>query len=329
MNKKSIGLVALMLGIAAVAQTSTSSDNYSNPIIATATPDPSVLRADDGKFYLSSGAGIWKSPDLTDWTFARMAFEGTDDPGDGHLGVNGDVWASDLNYINGKYVMYFSIALWGAEWDAAICVATADRPEGPYTWQKKLFSSREIDVQNSIDPFYIDDNGKKYLFWGSFSGIFGVELSDDGLSVVSGKRQIAGKGWPDAIEGTCIYKRNGYYYLIGSRGACCEGLQSTYNLCVARSTDLFGPYTDKSGGSAMDNCFEPLLQGNDRVKGPGHCSEVIVDDSGQTWLCYHGWDVDRPDDGRLGFLGRLDWINDWPDMGTWPSVGGVKPFIPH
>ena len=159
------------------------------------------------------------------------------------------------------------------------------------------------------------------------SGIFGVELSDDGLSVVSEKRQIAGKGWPDSIEGTCIYKRNGYYYLIGSRGACCEGLESTYNLGVARATSLFGPYTDKSGGSAMDNCYEPLLQGNDRVKGPGHCSEVIVDDSGQTWLCYHGWAVDRPEAGRLCYLGRLDWVNDWPDMGTYPSEGGVKPFI--
>lgn len=329
MKRNLIGLIAVLLGtFAAVEQAAASDpDRYVNPTIATAAPDPSVLRAPDGTFYLSSGSGIWKSQNLTDWTWARMAFEGAQDPGDGHLGLKGEVWASDLNYINGKYVMYFSVSVWGGEWDAGICVATADSPEGPYTWQKKLFSSKEVNVQNSIDPFYIEDNGKKYLFWGSFSGIFGVELSDDGLSVVSEKRQIAGKGWPDSIEGTCIYKRDGYYYLIGSRGSCCEGLQSTYNLGVARSKNLFGPYTDKNGGLAMDNCYEPLLQGNDLVKGPGHCSEVIVDDNGQTWLYYHGWDVNRPDEGRLAYLGRLDWIDGWPDMGTYPSVGDKKPFI--
>jgi arabinan endo-1,5-alpha-L-arabinosidase len=331
MRKRLIGLFGLLISTATIAQTTSTPehDHYTNPVIGTGAPDPSVLRAADGMFYLSSGAGIWKSPNLTDWTFARMAFDGAQDPGDGHLGLKGEVWASDLNYINGKYVMYFSISVWGGEWDSGICVATSDNPDGPYSWQKKLFSSKEVSVQNSIDPFYIEDNGRKYLFWGSFSGIFGVELSDDGLSVVGEKRQIAGGGWPEAIEGTCIYKRNGYYYLIGSRGACCEGLESTYNLGVARSENLFGPYTDRHGGSAMFNCYEPLLQGNDRVKGPGHCSEVIVDDNGQTWLCYHGWDVSRPDAGRVCYLDRLDWIGDWPDMGTYPTTGGVKPVISH
>jgi arabinan endo-1,5-alpha-L-arabinosidase len=41
----------------------------------------------------------------------------------------------------------------------------------------------EIGVQNSIDPFYIEDDGKKYLFWGSFRGIYAIELNDDGLSL--------------------------------------------------------------------------------------------------------------------------------------------------
>lgn len=304
-------------------------DHFANPTINSNAPDPSVMRAPDGMFYLSSGSAIWKSPNLTDWTWARWAFEGegTQEPGDGHLGIKGDVWASDINYINGKYVMYFAISVWGGEWDCGICVATSDKPEGPYTWQKKLFNSREIGVQNSIDPFYIEDNGKKYLFWGSFSGIFGVELSDDGLSVVGEKKQIAGKGFPDGIEATCIYKRNGYYYLIGSRGSCCEGLNSTYNLCVARATSLFGTYTNKWGSHAMYNYYEPLLQSNDSVKGPGHCSEMIEDDHGQTWLYYHGYESSHPDDGRLGYLGKVDWVDDWPVMGTYPATGGVKPYI--
>lgn len=51
-----------------------------------------------------------------------------------------------------------------------------------------MFRSNEINVQNSIDPFYIEDAGKKFLFWGSFRGIYGIELSEDGLSVKQGEK---------------------------------------------------------------------------------------------------------------------------------------------
>ncbi len=58
-------------------------------------------------------------------------------------------------------VMYYSMSVWGGEWTCGIGVATSDNPAGRFTDQGKLFRSNEIDVQNSIDPFYIDDNGAK------------------------------------------------------------------------------------------------------------------------------------------------------------------------
>lgn len=94
-------------------------------------------------------------------------------------------------------------------------------------------------MQNSIDPCFVEDNEKKYLFWGSFRGIYAIELSDDGLSLKPGaeKIQVAGT----AYEGTYIHKRNGYYYLFASVGTCCEGLNSTYTTVVGRSKNLFIP----------------------------------------------------------------------------------------
>ena len=65
-----------------------------------------------------------------------------------------------------------------------------------------MFRSNEINVQNSIDPFYIEDAGKKFLFWGSFRGIYGIELSEDGLSVNKGE---ASAGAGTAYEGTYIH----------------------------------------------------------------------------------------------------------------------------
>ena len=106
-------------------------------------------------------------------------------------------------------------------------------------------------MQNSIDPFYIEDKGNKYLFWGSFRGIYGIELSEDGLSLKSGSvpQKIAG----GAFEGTYIHKRGKYYYLFASVGSCCQGLKSTYRTVVGRSESLFGPYLDKRGNRMPEN----------------------------------------------------------------------------
>ena len=86
------------------------------------------------------------------------------------------------------------MSCWGGEWTCGIGVATADKPEGPFVDHGMMFRSNEIGVQNSIDPFYIEDGGRKYMFWGSFRGIYGIELTADGLKVKSGadKKQIAG-----------------------------------------------------------------------------------------------------------------------------------------
>ncbi len=121
------------------------------------------------------------------------------------------------------------MSVWGGEWTCGIGVATADKPEGPFTDQGKLFRSNEIDVQNSIDQFYIEDNGRKYLFWGSFRGLYAIELSDDGLSLKPGaeKRQVAGT----AYEGVFIHKRNGFYYMFASIGFLLRGLEEYLHHC--------------------------------------------------------------------------------------------------
>jgi arabinan endo-1,5-alpha-L-arabinosidase len=38
---------------------------------------------------------------------------------------------------------------------------------------------------------------------------------------------------------------------FGSRGTCCEGENSGYNVAVGRSKDLKGPYVDREGTDLM------------------------------------------------------------------------------
>lgn len=300
-------------------------DKYSNPVIDYSLPDPSIIKGEDGYFYLYAtedirNLPIHRSKDLVNWEFVGTAFTDATRP---DFEPEGGIWAPDINEIGDKYVLYYSMSVWGGEWTCGIGCAVADRPEGPFKDCGMMFRSNGIKVQNSIDPFYIEDNGHKYLFWGSFRGIYAIELSEDGLSLKSGSSpvQIAGT----AYEGTYIHKRGGYYYMFASIGSCCEGLKSTYATVVGRSTSLFGPYLDKKGQSMMDNHHEILIHKNDSFVGTGHNSEIVSDNAGTDWLFYHAVSVANPD-GRVLMLDKIDWIDGWPSVeGNSPSVKSEKP----
>lgn len=300
-------------------------DKYSNPVIDYSLPDPSIIKGEDGYFYLYAtedirNLPIHRSKDLVNWEFVGTAFTDATRP---DFEPEGGIWAPDINKIGDKYVLYYSMSVWGGEWTCGIGCAVSDRPEGPFKDCGMMFRSNGIKVQNSIDPFYIEDNGHKYLFWGSFRGIYAIELSEDGLSLKSGSSpvQIAGT----AYEGTYIHKRGGYYYMFAAIGSCCEGLKSTYTTVVGRSTSLFGPYLDKKGQSMMDNHHEILIHKNDSFVGTGHNSEIVSDNAGTDWLFYHAVSVANPD-GRVLMLDKIDWIDGWPSVeGNSPSVKSEKP----
>ena len=308
-------------------QPSATFKNYSNPVVNYSLPDPTILRANDGYFYLYAtedirNIPIHRSADLVNWELVTKAFTNETRP---TFEPRGGLWAPDINFVNGKYLLYYSMSVWGGEWTCGIGVATADKPEGPFTDRGRLFRSNEIKVQNSIDPFYIEEGGKKYLFWGSFRGLYAIELSNDGLSVKPGaeKRRVAGT----AYEGVYIHKRNGYYYMFASIGTCCKGINSSYTTVVGRSRDLFGPYLDKQGRSMLENHHEVVIRKNEQFVGTGHNSEIVHDAKGQDWILYHAVSVANPK-GRVLMLDQVRWENNWPYInGESPSLSAEKPIF--
>ena len=301
--------------------------NYQNPVVNYSLPDPSVIKGEDGYYYLYAtedirNLPIHRSKDLVEWEYVGTAFTKGTRP---DFEPKGGLWAPDINKIGDKYVLYYSMSVWGGEWTCGIGCATADKPEGPFTDHGKMFRSNEINVQNSIDPFYIEDGGKKYLFWGSFRGIYGIELSDDGLSVRKGAklRRVAGT----AYEGTYIHKKDGYYYFFASIGTCCEGLKSTYTTVVGRSKKLFGHYVDKNGKKMLDNHHEILIHKNEAFVGTGHNSEIVTDKAGNDWVFYHAVSTKNPG-GRVLMLDKVDWKDGWPSVsGNSPSSESERPVL--
>ena len=318
-----------------------------NQNMKTIVADPSIIRGDDGTYYLyctetylfrgERGYGkdkgpILKSKNLVDWDYAGSVFRyGKDEPVWGASGAN--VWAPDVCKIGDKYVYYYSLALWG-DGNPGIGCASSDTPYGPWTQHGKIFDSKEIGVNNSIDPQVLIDDGKVYMVWGSFMGIYGIELSADGLSVKNpetmkkDKFLIAGPGdntWHfDSFEGSYIIKHEDKYVYFGSAGSCCDGLNSTYHVRAGLADSFKGDYIDKRGVSLKnhDGAGE-LVIGNDKEKvvGVGH-NAVTRDDNGDYWLIYHGYDVKDPSLGRRLFIDKLLW-----DEQGYPYVEGRKASI--
>ena len=323
-------LAICFTGCTSISSTSVGTDEksvYRNPVVNYSLPDPSVIKGDDGLFYLYAtedirNIPIHRSRNLVEWEYVGTVFTDSTRP---DFEPKGGLWAPDINKIEDKYVLYYSMSLWGGEKTCGIGVATADHPQGPFSDRGMMFRSNVIGVQNSIDPFYIEDDGKKYLFWGSFRGIYAIELDKDGLSVKAGaeKRQIAGT----AYEGIYIHKRKNYYYLFASVGTCCDGLKSTYAMVVGRSVSLFGPYLNRTGESMMNNHHEVIIHKNDAFVGTGHASEIVMDKESNDWVLYHAVDVKKPE-GRVLILDRIDWTDGWPSVkNSSPSLEFVKPVF--
>lgn len=301
------------------------SRSYQNPIIDQSAAAPTVILANDGYFYLYATGGnvpVYRSKDLVEWKYIGSAFTAQTRPNWEPMKGRA-IWAPEIRYIKDKYVLYYSWAIWGKQDECHIGVATADSPEGPFIDHGCLINGKEIGVRNSIDQFYIEENGKKYMFWGSFNGIYATELTDDGLAVkrkTDGTPVLLKKVCGAKFEATNIYKRGDYFYLFASVGSCCDGLNSTYRAVVGRSKDLLGPYVDDKGGDMLQNNFKLVVNKNNVWVGPGHNSILIKDDEGTEWVVYHSYKVDAIDDGRVVLLDRLRW-----DENGWPYIKGLEP----
>ena len=336
---KRITLLAALLAALSFVPSS-AQKKYSNPVYGSDFPDPTVQRAPDGTFYAyATGCQCKKSTDLVNWSDVPGVISRPTWNDSTYTDANGNkktdyysLWAADVNYVDGKYICYYASALWGNGSRTGIGVAVGDSPT-KFTDKGKLFRSTEIGVKNSIDPCYVEEFDKKYIIWGSFNDICMAELTDDALAIKDFtplNNPRADGSWTrhknvtklagGAFEGAMIYKRGKFYYLFCSVGSCCEGEKSTYRTVVGRATKLKGPYVSKSGGQMISDNYTTIIKGDERWKGPGHNSEIITDDEGQTWLLYHSYDMNNNCKGRLMLLDKITWTKD-----GWPVVNDGNP----
>ena len=180
------------------------------------------------------------------------------------------MWAPDCVYKDGKYYFYFPNAPREGR-GFAIGVATADRPEGPFTCEQE-----PIKGVMGIDPcVLIDDDGKAYIYW-SGMGIRGAQLKDN-MKELAGESQVM-EGLPEGFkEGPFVFKRNGWYYLTFPwvRGSKENGNNPTETLAYAMSKSPMGPWDFKG----------IIMAEHDNQCWTNHHS--LVEYRGEWYLFYH------------------------------------------
>ena len=289
-----ISLVSLIPFTDSVAQ-KLYSDNgdgtYTNPVIAADFPDPDVIRVDSEYYMVNTtmfifpGVTVLKSCDLVNWEYCSNAVQRFDFSPcydlDGCNRYGHGQWATSLKYHNGKFYLLF-ITL-----DEGGFLCSAAKPEGP--WQiRKL-------PKGFYDPgLFFDDNGRIYVAHG-YSKIYMTELDQNFAPLTKDSLIITGdirKG----LEGSHVYKINGYYYLYCTYGGL-DGFQAAF-----RSKNIYGPYEEKV---VIRDTTHGINYGI-------HQGALIQTQTGDWWTMLF---VDNGPFGRFPSLQPVMWTDGWPLVG--------------
>lgn len=270
--------------------------------------DPSTIAECDGKFYtFGTGGGGLISEDGWHW------FGGAVRPGGGA--------APDVLKIGNRYLVIYGATgggLGGGHKGTILTMwnKTLD-PKSEnfkYTDAIEVASSAENEDQDAIDPGLLLDptTGRLWVSYGTYFGYIRIIELDP----KTGKRMEGNVAKNIAIdcEATDLIYRNGWYYLLGTHGTCCDGVNSTYNIVVGRSRNVTGPYMDNVNRDMLEGGGRMVIAAGNRVTGPGHFGRTIIDEGVEIMSCHYEADYDQSGRSVLGIRPLL-WKNDWPMAG--------------
>jgi len=270
--------------------------------------DPSTIAECDGKYYTfgTFGGGLISEDGWT-WNVGGVRPGGGAAPdvlkiGDRYLIVYGATGGGLAGGHNGTI-----LTMWNKSLDPK-------SPDFKYSEPIKVASSDGIEDNDAIDPGLLLDptDGRLWLSYGTYFGY--IRLVE--LDPKTGKRVEGNKALNIAIdcEASDLLYREGWYYLLGTHGTCCDGPNSTYNIVVGRSRKVTGPYLDNMGRDMLKGGGKMVVSTGDRLIGPGHFGRIVVGDGIEKMSCHYEADLDQSGRSILGIRPLL-WKNGWPVAG--------------
>lgn len=278
---------------------------FTNPILWEDLPDVDVFRVGDVFYYSTStfayspGAPVLKSYDLVNWTPVSHSVPRLDFGPKYNLNSATDrayvkgIWASTLRYRQSNDMFYWIGCIESSKTyiytSAGSGAASNGGEASSWNWkQSAVLNKCYYDC-----GLLIDDDDTMYVAYGN-TNIWVAQLAKDGLSEV--RSQQVYSGGSTYIEGSHMYKANGYYFILPTKVASGEW--------VLRSKSPWGPYEQRV---LFDNVPGPLSNA-----GWAHQGGMVSTKDGK-W--YYIAFMDSFPGGRIPVMAPLTWSSDgWPQL---------------
>ena len=308
-------------------------EQYTNPILQGFYPDPSITRAGDDYYLVSStfawfpGIPVFHSRDLVSWRQIGNAIDRPDQLDFGRLGLSRGVFAPAIEHHRGTFYILNTCVDCGGNF-----LITATDPAGP--WSDPVWLP---DLEGGIDPsLFFDEDGRAWILnngppegtplYEGHRAIW-IQEFDAAAKRTFGPRRVLVNGGIDIsqrpiwIEGPHIFRKDGFYYLIAAEGGTAEG----HSQVVLRSRSVTGPYEVGPNN--------PILTQRDLPRDPprpitsaGHADFVQLPngDWWATFLAVRPYAGDYYNTGRETFLMPVRWEGGWPRM---TAPGEAIPYV--
>jgi len=280
---------------------------YQNPVIPGFHPDPSICKAGD-RFYLVTssfeyfpGVPVFQSKDLVNWKQIGHCLTRRSQLDLEKCGVSGGIYAPTIRYHDG----IFYLVTTNVSGRGNFIVHTED-PAGE--WSEPVWLR-----QGGIDPSLYFEGGKCYLTSNPDNFIYLCEINPLTGEQLSASKAIWGGTGGRYPEAPHIYKKDGWYYLLISEG----GTEYGHKVTIARSKHIDGPYESNPANPILTH-MNANAQSNP-IQGTGH-ADLIQANDGSWWMVFLAF---LPQSGLHHLLGRETFLAPvrW-DKNSWPVVNG-------
>ncbi|VDB91772.1 unnamed protein product [Peniophora sp. CBMAI 1063] len=291
--------------------------------------DPAIwYNKHDWKYYVFSTGN-----NLTTFTSSKLTGPWTNEgpvfPNCSIINLNPDgctLWAPDVNYIDGQYVLYYISSSLGSQNSTTGVATSPSMKPGTWTEHGAVLTSKEGDAFNAIDPNIINADGLKLTFGSYWQGIFQIDMHNitANASAPPGAHLAGANSRP--AEGGFVYRPrlSPWYYFFYSYGKTPQVGQTSrpaegaeYRVLVGRGKSAQGPFYDGEGRELTRDVDPPpgtlVLGSHDNVYAPG--GQYIIHDprTERDVIVYHYVKYDDPIGGP-SYLGinYLDFSSGWP-----------------
>ena len=296
---------------------------FQNPIIAGFYPDPSITRAGDdyylvtSSFSYSPGVPIFHSKDLVNWKSLGHVLVTPKQLPLYKQQTSRGIYAPTIRYHDGTFYLITTLVDVRGNF-----IVTAKDPAGP--WSDPIL----LPEVGGIDPdIFFDDDGRVYIahndapigepLYDGHRAIWLWEFDPKTKKVIKESRRMIVNGGTDLakkpvwIEAPHIYKINGWYYLLCAEG----GTGYEHSQVVFRTKDLTRPFEPYTGNPILTQRDLDINRPNP-ITTAGH-ADLIQTNEGEWWavfLATRAYDKTAYNTGRETFLLPVSWKNEWPHI---------------